>query len=314
MEHPISSPLPSIAMLRAFESGARLLSFTRAADDLGLTQTAISHTIRKLERTVGQPLFEREGNRLRLTRAGRDLLPVARGVIESLTSSTERLREQASYSVLTVSSVLSFSVKWLLPRLADFSAAYPDIRLQVGANMHLDDTLQPDTDIAILYGTGQWIDFVVHRLFDEQVTPVCSPVLLENGPPLKEPADLARHRLLRTSFYFRHRDDWRTWLAEAGLELGREQKAMSFDLLYSALEAARLGMGVAMGRTPLINDDLRHGRLVCPFDLRQTAAQHYYMVARPQVAQTPKYRAFRDWIMEQAHAPIPWPGGDAVSG
>jgi len=304
METVMVAALPSIAMLRAFESAARLLSFTRAADDLGLTQTAISHTIRKLESITGQSLFEREGNRLRLTRAGRDFLPVARAVIESLTSTTERLREQASYTVLTVSSVLSFSVKWLIPRLADFSRAHPDIRLQIGANMHLDDTLQPDTDIAILYGSGQWEDLVVHRLFDETVSPVCSPELRREGPPLDQPEDLRRHMLLKTSFYFRHRDDWRPWLTEAGLELTREQPAISFDLLNSSLEAARLGLGVAMGRTPLVDDDVQAGRLVHPFDLVLTSPQQYYLVARPQVAQTPKYRAFRAWIMDQAERSV----------
>lgn len=303
----MASPLPTIAMLRAFESAARLLSFTRAADDLGLTQTAISHTIRKLEATVGQPLFEREGNRLGLTRAGRDLLPVARGVIESLSLTADRLREQASFTTLTVASVLSFSVKWLLPRIADFSAHHPEIRLQVGANLHLDDTLQPDTDIAILYGTGQWLDYVVHPLFDEEITPVCAPSLLAEIGPLRSVTDLARHRLLRTSFYFRHRDDWQPWLDAAGFEPGREQSVISFDLLFSALQAAQLGMGVGMGRTPLIGDDLRAGRLVCPFDLRLKTQQGYYLVARPQVAQTPKYRAFRDWIMDCARKSQPWP-------
>lgn len=308
----MAAALPTIAALRAFESAARLLSFTRAADDLGLTQTAISHAIRKLETTVGQPLFEREGNRLGLTRAGRDLLPVARGVIESLTVTADRLREQASYSTLTVASVLSFSVKWLLPRIADFSAHHPEIRLQVGANLHLDDALQPDTDIAILYGTGQWLDHVVHPLLPETVTPVCSPAALQAAGPVRGPEDIARFRLLRTSFYFRHRDDWQPWLDAAGTEPAREQPTLSFDLLFSALEAARLGMGLAMGRTPLIDDDLRAGRLVCPFDLRLPTPQGYYLVARPQIAQTPKYRAFRDWLMDQARASPPWP--DPVAG
>jgi LysR family glycine cleavage system transcriptional activator len=307
MEDALASPLPSIGMLRAFESAARLLSFTRAADDLGLTQTAISHTIRKLEAAVGQSLFEREGNRLALTRAGRDFLPVARGVIESLSISAERLREQASFSTLTVASVLSFSVNWLLPRIGDFSARHPDIRLQVGANLHLDDTPQPDTDIAILYGNGQWLDHVVHPLFSEEITPVCAPSLLAGGGAIRDLDDLARHRLLRTSFYFRHRDDWQPWLAAAGHEPGREQETISFDLLFSSLEAARLGLGIAMGRTPLIADDLRAGRLICPFDLRLPTPQGYYLLARPQVAQTPKYRAFRDWIMAQARATQPWP-------
>lgn len=302
----MASPLPTIAMLRAFESAARLLSFTRAADDLGLTQTAISHTIRKLETTLGQPLFEREGNRLGLTRAGRDLLPVARGVIESLSLTAERLREQASFSTLTVASVLSFSIKWLLPRVPDFAARHPEIRLQIGANLHLDDPIQPDTDIAILYGTGQWLDHVVHPLFHEEITPVCAPSLLAGGA-IGGIDDLGRHRLLRTSFYFRHRDDWQPWLAAAGYEPGRDQAMISFDLLFSALQAAQLGMGIAMGRTPLIGDDLRAGRLVCPFDLRLKTQQGYYLVARPQVAQTPKYRVFRDWIMDCVRHSPAWP-------
>lgn len=297
----MQAQLPTITMLRAFESAAQQLSFTRAADDLALTQTAISHTIRKLEGIVGQPLFERDGNRLRLTRAGKEYLPVARGVIDSITSATQRLREQADFSVLTISSVLSFSVNWLLPRLADFSAAYPDIRLQIGANVHLDEAMQQDADVAILYGTGQWPDLVAHRMFDEWVTPVCAPTLLQGEAPLRSPADLHRHRLLRTSFYFRYRDDWQPWLAEVGLDLPKEQPSISFDLHYSALEAARLGMGIAMGRTPLVDDDLREGRLVTPFDTWLKSPQHYYLAARPGTTRTAKYRAFRDWMREQAH-------------
>src|SRR5690606_38480125 len=144
---------------------------------------------------------------------------------------------------------------------------FPDIRLQIGANIHLDDTLPPDADVAILYGSGRWPDLIVHSLFDEWVTPVCSPALLRDGPPLTRPEDLVSYRLLRTSFYFRYRNDWQPWLAEAGLELPRDQPAITFDLLHSSLEAARLGMGIAMGRTPLVSDDLRAGRLVRPFDL-----------------------------------------------
>jgi LysR family transcriptional regulator, glycine cleavage system transcriptional activator len=300
MEPAMTPSLPTLAMLRGFECAAQHLSFTRAADDLGLTQTAISHMIRKLEGIVGQPLFERDGNRLRLTRAGKEYLPVARSVIESVTSATERLREQAEFSVLTISSVLSFSVKWLMPRLPEFARAYPDIRLQVGANVHLDDTLAPDADVAILYGSGNWPDLVATRLFEEWVTPVCSPDLIARGPALASPGDLGRHRLLRTSFYFRYRDDWQPWLAAAGLNLPRDQQEMAFDLHYSALEAARLGLGVAIGRTPLVSDDLRSGRLVAPFDGWIKSQQNYYLAARPGVTRTPKYRAFRDWIRDAA--------------
>lgn len=302
MEPGLSSNIPSLGMLRAFEAAARHLSFTRAAEELALTQTAISHTIKKLESFLGQELFERDGNRLRLKRAGRDYLPVAREVLTSLHHATERLRQRSGSDTLTFTSVLSFTVTWLLPRLPAFMAANPDLSLRLGASAQISEPVRPDWDVAVLYGAGHWPDAVAERLADEWITPVVSPALLERMGGLREPADLRGHTLLKTSFNFQYRDDWQAWLKAADAPFLEHERSISFDMLFSALEAARLGYGVAMGRTPLVSDDIREGRLVCPFDLTIRSQFGYYLVAAPAVARTSAFRAFRDWIMGEAES------------
>src|SRR3984885_4879944 len=196
--------LPSLSGLRAFEAAARPLSFTRAADELNVTQTAISHLIRRLEEQLGIPLFVRRNRALELTREAESYLPAVRGAFEDLRRATERLRRPEREGLLTVSTTASLATKWLVSRVAAFQDAYPGIEVRITTSTHLVDFQREEVDIAVRYGHGNWPGMRAHWLMAEHIFPVCSPSLLQDGllqdaRPLRAPEDLAHHTLLHTT-------------------------------------------------------------------------------------------------------------------
>jgi len=289
------SGLPSLNGLRAFEAAARHLSFTRAAAELNVTQTAISHQIRRLEEQLGVRLFLRKSRALLLTREAQEYLPAVRAAFEDLRLATERLKRPEKAQLLTVSTIASLAAKWLLPRLASFQEAHPAIEVRISSSSHLVDFRREEVDVAIRYGRGRWPGLRATWLMAEDIFPVCSPALLKGGKPLKRPQDLAHHTLIHGTL---SREDWQLWLTAAGLPTALATRpGLTFDLSLMALQAAVDGLGVALGRTAYVEGDIAAGRLVVPFDVKLPAEAGYYIVAPQETAETPKIALFRDWLL-----------------
>ncbi|WP_192560738.1 transcriptional regulator GcvA [Pseudomonas allokribbensis] len=289
--------LPSLNGLRAFECAARHLSFTRAAEELNVTQTAISHQIRRLEDELGVRLFMRSKDGLTLTDEGNAYFPGIRSAFLELRHSTERLQEANNQSVLTISTLVSVASKWLLPRLPSFREAHPEIDVRISALTRLVDFRKVGIDAAIRYGKGEWPGLRADWLMSDEVFPVCSPRLLTGDKPLKTPADLVHHPLLQVSGLTAN--DWNDWLHAAGQPpLTTKGPRLTFDLAMMAVQTAIDGQGVCIGRSTYVDDDLRAGRLVAPFDLRLKSDSGFYFVTPHENANSKKVVAFRQWLSQ----------------
>ena len=291
----MTTALPSLNGLRAFEAAARHLSFTRAAAELNVTQTAISHQIRRLEEQLGLRLFLRRNRALQLTREAQTYLPAVRAAFEDLRQATDRLRRPEREGLLTVSTLASLAAKWLLPRVASFQEANPGIEVRLSASTHLVDFRREEVDMAVRYGRGHWPGLRADWLMAEDIFPVCSPSLRDGAKPLRRPEDLAHHTLLHATI---SREDWQLWLTAAGLPTALAQRrGLNFDQTFMAIQAAIDGLGVALGRTPYVEADIAAGRLVVPFDVVLPAEAGFYIVAPEETADTPKVARFRDWLV-----------------
>jgi LysR family glycine cleavage system transcriptional activator len=281
--------------LRAFEAAARHLSFTRAANELLVTQTAISHQIRRLEEQLGISLFERRPRELRLTREAASYLPAVQAAFEELRQATARLQRPNRDALLTVSTTASLAAKWLVTRVAAFQDANPGIEVRITTSAHLVDFRREEIDMAVRYGRGHWPGLRARWLMAEDIFPVCSPALLRAAKPLRQPADLVHHTLLHTTA---SREDWQLWLTAAGLPTSiAARRGMSFDQSFMAVQAAVDGLGVALGRTRFVEADIAAGRLVVPFDVVLPADAGFYIVAPEETADTPKIALFHDWLI-----------------
>jgi len=292
----MSSRLPSLNGLRAFEAAARHLSFTLAAAELNVTQTAISHQIRRLEEELGIRLFIRQNRALALTPEARDYLPGVRAAFNDLRLATDRLLRKDDDKVLTVSTLASLAAKWLLPRLTDFQEQHPGIDVRITTSTSLVDFQRDNVDAAIRYGRGQWPGLRADWLMADELFPVCSPSLLRGDKPLRRPEDLRDHPLLHTSNA--NSDDWRLWLTAAGLpaDIARHP-GITFDMIFMTIQAAIDGIGVAMGRTSYVRDDIAKGRLVVPFRIALPTDAGFYLVAPEGRREAPKLTAFRQWLI-----------------
>lgn len=294
----MTARLPSLNGLRAFEAAARHLSFTSAALELNVTQTAISHQIRRLEEELGIRLFVRQSRALALTPQAAEYLPGIRAAFQDLRIATDRLLRNGNDRVLTVSTITSFAAKWLLPRLSAFQDKHPEIDVRITTSMDLVDFRRGDVDAAIRYGRGRWPGIKADWLMADQLFPVCSPALLEGEHGLKRPADIARFTLLHNSS---NGDDWRLWLAAAGLPADlAKNPGLTFDLAFMTLQAAIDGQGIAIGHTSFVQDDIVKGRLVAPFDVTLPAEAGYYFITPDDKKATPKIEAFRAWLIATA--------------
>ncbi|PSO32879.1 transcriptional regulator GcvA [Bradyrhizobium sp. MOS002] len=292
----MTARLPSLNGLRAFEAAARHLSFTLAASELNVTQTAISHQIRRLEEELGIRLFVRQNRALTLTPEARDYLPGVRAAFNDLRLATDRLLRKDDDKVLTVSTLASLAAKWLLPRLTDFQEHHPGIDVRITTSTSLVDFQRDNVDAAIRYGRGQWPGLRADWLMADELFPVCSPSLLRGEKPLRCPEDLKSHMLLHTSNA--NSDDWRLWLTAAGqpADIAR-QPGITFDMIFMTIQAAIDGIGVAMGRTSYVRDDIAKGRLVVPFKIALPADAGFYLVAPEGRREAPKLAAFREWMI-----------------
>ena len=288
--------LPSLNGLRAFEAVARHMSFTKAAEELNVTQTAVSHQIRRLEAELGVALFLRLNGGLALSEDGQAYLPGVRAAFQALRYSTEQLLESRDKNVLTISTLVSFASKWLLPRLPSFQQAFPAIDVRISASTERVDFRKDAIDAAIRYGRGDWKGLRADFLMSDEVFPVCSPALLSGTKALNTPADLINHTMLQVSGMTA--GDWNLWLRAAGQPPRlAEAPRLTFDLAMMAVQAAVDGQGVCIGRSTYVDDDLRAGRLVAPFDLRLQDDLGFYLVTPVETADSKKIVALRTWLL-----------------
>ena len=290
----MSRRLPPLKSLRAFEAAARHLSFTRAADELFVTQAAVSHQIKSLEEFLGVPLFVRRNRKLLLTDEGQSYWPKIRDIFEILSSATEQIKAQGASGALTVSVVPTFATVWLVPRLSRFNQLYPDIEVRLKASDDIVDFVREDVDIAIYYDTGDYQGMHSITLLTEQLTPLCSPALLEGDKPLRSPEDLKHHTLLHDG----STTDWRRWLRHAGVKGINLNQGPVFSHTSMVQQAAIYGQGIAMGHLVLSQADVQAGRLIQPFELMMESDFSYDLVCPKESAERPKIKAFCDWLQE----------------
>ncbi|QCN96622.1 transcriptional regulator GcvA (plasmid) [Azospirillum argentinense] len=290
--------LPPLNALRAFESAARHLSFTKAAEELHVTQAAVSHQIKGLEEWLGMPLFRRMNRALILTETGQSYLPPVRDALDTLSHATERLFRMDGSGALTISTMPSFAAKWLVMRLGRFQARHPELEVRLHTTPQLVDFTQQDVDIGIRFGAGNWPGLRCERLMTEDIYPVCSPSLLDGPRPLCCPEDLRHHTLLHDDYFI----TWGTWGEAAGVGGLDHARGPRFDDSALLLQVAAEGGGVALARGVLVADDVAAGRLVRLFDIHLPGNYAYYVAAPPHYFSRPKVKAFRDWLFEEAAA------------
>lgn len=296
--------LPPLDLIQGFEAAARTLSFTKAAEEMSLTQSAISRQIRALEDNLGVPLFERHTRALSLTAEGRRLQRTAEEVLGQLQDATLRIRAERSVRHLTVSTTAGFATLWLIPRLKRFTALHPDVDVRISASYKLAALERGDADIAVRYVKEESPPPGGARLFGEEVTPVCSPALVDankTARPVRTLRDLEAHTLL-------HMDaangilDWDTWLAAEGLADLRPAGALRIDSYDQLIQAALSGQGIALGIRSLVRHLLDDGSLVVPFNRSMVSQRAYYVLSSPLVRASPHVDAFVTWLKDEAHA------------
>ena len=288
--------LPSMNALRAFHTSSRCLSFTRAAQELNVTQGAVSHQVKGLEELLGVKLFHRIRQRLQLTEQGKGYLPFVREALDLLQAGNDYLAASYQSGVLTVSVSPNFAGKWLVHRLGEFISTHADIELRISASMQHVEFGHSDIDLAIRHGDGNWPDLSVTRLCPEQIFAVCSPSFLHRNGPLTEPEILTEKVLLHD----RSRQDWPLWFAAAGVSDARVPSGPQFDQTSMVIDAAVEGQGIALARSALAARDLLAGRLIRLFDITLPAPFAYYIVCPKAVAMMPKIKLFKDWLLDEA--------------
>ena len=290
--------LPPLNALRAFEAGARHLSFTKAAEELHVTQAAVSHQVKLLEEDLGVSLFRRMTRKLALTEEGRALMRVAGEALDAIAGEAARLRDAPGGRTLSLSLIPTFGVKWLAPRLGRFWAAHPDIDLRLHHSIHLVDFARDEVDAAVRWGGGAWPGVEAVYLMRAGLVPVCSPALCKGPPALNVPDDLRHHTLLHERDYV----DWAQWLAVAGAREVEARRGPIIDDPSVLHQAAIDGQGVALESESIVRADLEAGRLVKPFDVDLDEHNAYYLVAPPRHFDRPNVQAFRDFLLSELAA------------
>ena len=300
--HKTLRALPSLDFLRGFEAAGRRLSFTLAADELYLTQSALSRQIKALEEALGVSLFERRHRSLVLTLRGAAFHREVSDLLQSLADAADRTRAGTHSPGLTVSTTVSFASLWIIPRLATFRANHPDVEVYVSADDRVVDLTRGDVDVVVRYLPESARPEGSLRLFGERMTPVASPGIVKGSLALRTAADLANHVLLhlddpdgRTPWL-----DWRSWLASNGHPGLKPKGSLRFRLYDQVVQAAVGGQGVALGRLPMVAEHVRDGRLVAPFARKYDSTRGFFALAAPRVAARPDVSAFLRWLAEEA--------------
>jgi LysR family transcriptional regulator, glycine cleavage system transcriptional activator len=293
----VSWQLPSLAGLRTFEAAARHLSFTKAATELHLTQSAVSRQIRVMEDYLGLKLFERVKQRLLLTEAGRSYVRDVRTALDQMQAATlNLLAHQGQGGILNFATPPAFGMKWLIPRLGAFSSAHPDILVNLVTRTKPFDFEAEHLDAAIHYGADDWPGVISHRLIGEEIALICAPAYLERRR-LLEPRDLEPHVLLQ---HARRPNAWREWLDAHQVHGVNASAGPRFEHMYMIMQAAAAGLGVALLPRLLVNDDVAAGRLMIPLEGSFMSREAYCLVYPEAKRNDPKVDVFRRWLLREA--------------
>jgi LysR family glycine cleavage system transcriptional activator len=288
--------LPPLNNLKAFDAAARHESFTRAAEELCVTQGAVSQQVKALEAALGLKLFNRERQRLIITEAGRYYLTIVRDALDRIALGTERLLQRQSAGVLTVSTSPDFAAKWLVHRLGNFAEAHSDIDLRVSATLHHVDFAREEVDLAVRHGDGDWPGLDTVQLSAEQLFAVCSPKLLVGRRKLGKPADILKFPLIHLD----SRADWTKWLRMVGVKDAEVTHGPVLNRASMVIDAAINGQGIALARTTLAAWDLINGRLVRPFPDSLPLSKTYWIICPKATSNVPKIATFRKWVLAEA--------------
>lgn len=289
--------IPPLTALRAFECAGRKLSFTLAATELGVTPGAVSRQIRVLEDFLSLQLFHRANREVSLTQEGIEYLTKITDAFALIKSATEQLMEVPEGAPLRVSTSSTFTLRWLMPRMHSFYSQHTGNNLQLTMNLTAVDFQRDDLDATIKLGHEETPQSVVRHLFEADLVAVCSPKLLQQGIPLKQVSDLARHTLLHSTA---RPSNWALWLKEAGMPDLIGASMMQFESSSLAYQAATDGVGIAMAQLPLILDDLEAGTLIMPFPISTPDDCSYNLIWPDRTPRNPSFKPFRDWMLEEA--------------
>lgn len=309
--------LPPLNSLRVFEAAARHLSFKEAANELSITQAAVSHQIKSLEDYLGVQLFKRAGRGVQLTEAARACLPKLREGFDSLAAAVETIHLRADETDLQITAPPVFTARWLMPRLADFAKREPKIDVRVVSSSKMVDAGALDSaqlvgsfdlrsessGVEIHLGAGDYPGYRADKLFGVSTVVVASPELVKGKPTIREPADLANHTLLHDDAMdlVAHGHAWVKWLEVAGVaDKVDGTRGPHFSSNILSLEAASQKLGIALALRPLVDADLASGRLCAPFKVAMTPRSAYYLVCPEVIADRPAVVAFRRWLLSQA--------------
>jgi LysR family transcriptional regulator, glycine cleavage system transcriptional activator len=305
--------LPPLDLIQGFEAAARTLSFTKAADELFITQSAVSRQIRALEDHLGVALFERRPRSLALTDQGRILQGAATEFLERLQDTTNRLRTAGGAPHLTVTTTGGFASLWLIPRLRTFTALHPDVDVRISASYKTVNLERSLVDVAVRYCKAEEAPDDAIRLFGEELFPICSPALQsDNAHPIRTLGDLQHHALLHID-EARGPLDWDTWLAAQGHAGLKPAASIRFDSYEQMIQAALSGQGVAMGIGRLVAGLIEAGRLVAPFAKSVIGSRAYFVIRSASTRNRPHVQAFVDWLIEEARAALAADGKDGLN-
>jgi LysR family transcriptional regulator, glycine cleavage system transcriptional activator len=279
--------LPPLDLIQGFEAAARNLSFTKAAEELFLTQSAVSRQIKTLEERLGVPLFERRHRALALTEDGEKLLRVATDVLEQVQATVDLLRDRQRLQQVSLTTTAGFASFWLIPRLKRFTAQHPDVDVRISATSTCVNLERSLVDLAIRYTNRAHAPEGATPLFGEEIVVA---------------ADLKHHALLHVDDPGMEKTwfDWGTWLTAFGIEDVKPAGALHFMQYDQMIQAAVAGQGVALGRLPLLNDLIRTGVLVAPLEKSVAGTRGYVVIRSPAAARKPQVDAFCDWLFEEA--------------
>lgn len=292
--------LPPTNSLVVFEAAARHMNFTRAAEELTVTQSAVSRQIQLLEEHLGLPLFQRQARGLSLTRDGERLHRAVSMGLEHIANVAADIRRQRGPGELTVATSVSFASYWLVARIASFRAAHPDIELRLVAASPVYDLAAAGIDLAVRYGGGEWPGVEATRLFDNEIWPVCAPSYLKGRPPIGSLADLTRETLLHLSKFDRNWVTWESFLAAFGITEEPKLRGLTFDNHHVLIQAALRGEGVALCGRRLAEDFIAHGDLVRPVEEALKSDRGFYLIRPRDTPMSQAARLFHEWLLREA--------------
>lgn len=284
--------------LRAFEAAARHQSLSRAAQELCVTHSAVSHQIKRLEAMLDTSLFHRSNRGIQLTEAGEMLLPVLVDAFDRIETALEGFTTKTLSASLTVTTTPTFASKWLIPRLHGWNGQEAHPRIHLLPTLNILEFKEHGVDIAIRCGLPPWPGLESEYLLSVHMSPICSPAFLTEYGPLHSPEDVLKFSLIHADVGSRPLgEEWRAWLQAAGVSAENNLEGLSFSDPWLATQAAADGMGLAMGYIEFIQNDLLSGKLVRPFDIRVQNRLSYNLVYPKDRRDDQKIRTFRDWIM-----------------